>query len=80
MKAGQRIKSVTCMSGSINADNPNKDFKIKDFVATDYWPGFGSDGDGNQYDYVDTDAPETRPGRKSETMAFYMNWVREFEI
>lgn len=80
MKSGQKIKSITCMAGSINADNPAKDFQIKNFIATHYWAGIGGDADGNQYDYVDTDAPETRLGRKKATMAFYMNWIRDFEL
>jgi len=80
MKAGKRIKSVTCMSGAMNADNPAADFQIENFVAVDYWSGMGTNSNGDQFDYVDTDAPEDRENRKSLTKSFYMSWVRTFEL
>ncbi len=70
MKQGKRIKSVTCMRGTMNADNPSRDFKIKDFIAVDYSVAAG------RLDGVDCDLVETQARKKD----FYMNWVRSFEL
>lgn len=80
MKAGQTIKSITCMGGSMNKDNPEKDFKIENFKATDYWVACGWSHDSGNVDLVDTDAVEDRPEKKGDFKSFYMNWVREFTL
>lgn len=72
MVAGRKIKSVTCMRGTINKSNPSADFKIEDFVALTYRVGV-SDSKDNSWDYVETDY-------SVKFKNFYMDWVRSFEL
>jgi len=81
MKEGKTIKSIVCMGGTMNKDNPEKDFTIENFKALDYWVGLCSNYDGSQlFDYVDTDAPETDINKSRTRKSFYMNWVKSFEL
>lgn len=68
MVEGKTIKSIKCISGNINKEDPTKDFTIEKFVALEYTIGFSSGPDG-YHDYVETDK-----------RSFYMNWVRSFEL
>lgn len=72
IKSGKAIKSVTCMRGTMNKNNPDLDFKIENFTVTDYYIGFSAVGN-KEHDFVETNS-------KSERIEFYVNWVREFEI
>jgi len=69
MKAGKVIASVTCMKGTMNKNNREFDFEIKDFTASDYWVSAGSSNETGLVDYIDTDK-----------RSFYMNWIIKFEI
>ena len=71
MKDGKEIKSITCMSGSMNKNDPSKDFKIKKFRPTNYFHMMGYSDDSGWSDYVTTDV---------EPRGFYMNWIRSFEL
>ena len=80
MARGEKIKSITCIAGQINKDDPSKDFKIKDFRATDYWVGMMSNRDGSEHhDYVDVEGGTVENSDKPRE-AFYMSWVKEFEL
>lgn len=80
MKEGKTIKSIVCMGGSMNKDNPAKDFTIENFKAINYWVSIGSNNGYERFDYVDTDAPETDPNKSRTHKSFYMNWVRSFQL
>ncbi len=71
MKKGERIKLVICMRGIDNKDNLEKDFKIEDFVAKEYWTDFSQ----NRDESIKDDRVTTDKGQD-----FYMSWVRYFEF
>ncbi len=76
MARGDKISSITCMAGTTNENDSSKDFKIENFVATDYWVGMQSNSENSEcYDYVDV-----IPADKNQKNAFYMNWVRDFTL
>lgn len=78
MKAGKRVKSVTCMGGTTNKDKPERDFKVENFVATDYWHEAQLNGKTEKYcDWVWTDIPKEG---STQGENFFMNWVRSFEL
>lgn len=79
MKAGKTIKRVVCYGGEAYKDQPWKDFTIRNFKATEYTVGMSSK-ENKHFDFVDTDATETRKGKQSPTVGFYMNWVKVFDI
>lgn len=70
MTEGKTIKSITCMGGSANKDNREKDFIIENFVATDYYVGFCMSGNEKFDNVLDM---------RSEK-SFYMSWVLSFII
>ncbi len=81
MKDGKTIKSIVCMGGTMNKDNPEKDFTIENFKALDYWVGISSNLGGKNFDLVDTDAPDTRvDDGVVRKRSFYMSWVKSFQL
>jgi hypothetical protein len=79
MKAGKTIKSVTCMAGTSNRENPEKDFTIENFKAVDYWVAISHNHDSTEkHDYVNTDVQKIDDAENLTD--FYMNWVRSFQI
>lgn len=78
MRAGQKIKSVTCFAGEINKNNREKDFTITDFIAEDYYVAMQCNYDlSKTFDWVVTDQ-EGKSGDHKGT--FYMSWVISFEL
>lgn len=80
MLAGKTIKSITCMKGSINKNNPERDFTLTNVKALHYWVGMGwSEASGN-VDLVDIEPQQFDAESGCARDSFYMNWVRSFEI
>lgn len=77
MKAGKIIKSVKCCSGEDNKNRRDMDFTIKDFVATKYVVGVGTNFLKEKCDCVETDKVSEGRTRRS---SFFMNWVISFEL
>lgn len=82
MKDGKTIKSIVCMGGELNKDNPEKDFTIENFKALTYWVCMSSNHNGSEkFDLVDTDAPDTRFNDDGvRKRSFYMSWVKSFQL
>jgi len=72
MEAGKRIKSVTCIDGIINKDNPSKDFLIENFIALTYYVRVLDSDEILSQDYVVIDSTKRKD--------FWMSWVKSFEL
>lgn len=77
MLEGKTIKSITCMAGLMNKNNPDKDFVLTNVKALDYTVGLSWSQQHGHNDYVDIE-PQMVADRKMD--GFYMNWVRSFEL
>ncbi len=78
MRAGKKIKSVTCFAGQVNKNNREKDFTIKDFFAEAYYVAMQSNHDlSKTFDWVTTDQERKTQEHRG---TFYMSWVISFEL
>lgn len=77
MLAGKTIKSIICMKGMMNKNNPENDFTMTNVKAKSYWVGMTWSHQYGNNDLVDIE-PQMVNGEKRDT--FYINWVRSFEL
>lgn len=66
MLRGDKIKSVTCMSGTVNKDKPELDFWIEGFVADLYFVRSGYNEESGWVDLVDVEEWTATTGRIHE--------------
>ena len=71
MKSGAVVRSVVCMRGDINANNPEKDFAVQNLIATGYRLAASAE---------DGDSVAAEVAGMPGTQHFYMSWVRTFEV